>query len=60
MSVETYQYDDGVDDGTDPFAREPFGVLVYSHTTQGKWSLGTLTTVKFRYSPCFVSGDKNQ
>ncbi|GFS22509.1 deoxyribonuclease-1-like [Elysia marginata] len=30
----TYQYDDGVDDGTDLFQREPFAVRFYSPTTE--------------------------
>ncbi|KAF6021152.1 DNASE1 [Bugula neritina] len=28
--LDSYQYDDGVDDGTDAFSREPFGVLFQS------------------------------
>lgn len=32
----SYQFDDGVDDGTDAFSREPFGVLVSSSLTGGE------------------------
>lgn len=37
-----YQYDDGADDGTDEFSREPFGVLVESSTTGGNKFLDTV------------------
>ncbi|ESO92076.1 hypothetical protein LOTGIDRAFT_121655 [Lottia gigantea] len=33
---DTYQYDDGVDDGSDTFAREPFAVRFESPTTEIK------------------------
>ncbi|GFN94763.1 deoxyribonuclease-1-like [Plakobranchus ocellatus] len=37
---DTYQFDDGVDDGTDLFQREPFAALFYSPTTGGDYDGG--------------------
>ncbi|XP_067933905.1 deoxyribonuclease-1-like [Watersipora subatra] len=43
ITVESsYQYDDGVDDGTDAFSREPFGILVNSDITGGLKKFGIL------------------
>jgi len=37
--LDSYQYDDGVDNGTDAFSREPFGVLFQSSHTGGIYYL---------------------